>query len=108
MAERSIEEARRALSADAPPPVGAEPYGPFGALQPAPELRERLRSGAGTRPGRSTDPDSAVRRLVGFRPETWQRMGEIAKEVSTPEQRVSPAQVTAMLIETGVEHWGED
>jgi hypothetical protein len=107
MAGRSSEELRRALGADAPRLVGTEGHGPFGALQLAAELRERLRSGAGARPGRLTDPDWEVRRLVGFRPETWRRLGEIAEEVSTPERRVSPARVAALLIETGVEHWGE-
>jgi hypothetical protein len=62
MARRTIEEVRRALGAGAPERVGAAPHGPFGALQLAAELRERLRPGAGARPGRPTDPDWAVRR----------------------------------------------
>src|SRR5436190_13236615 len=108
MARRSIQDVQRALGGDTPRPVSAAPHGPFGARQLAAELRERLQPGAGARPGRPTDPDWEVRRLVGFRPETWRRLAEIAKEVSTPQRRVSPAQVAALLIETGVEHWGED
>jgi hypothetical protein len=108
MARRSIEEVQRALGADAPRPMRAASHGPFGALQLAAELRERLQPGAGARPGRPTDPDWAVRRLVGFRPETWRRLAEIAAEVSTPERRVSPGQVAALLIETGIEQWEAD
>ncbi len=103
MARRSIEELRRALGADEPQPVRAVPHGPYGALHLAAELRERLQPGRGARPGRPTDPAWAVRRLVGFRPETWRRLREIAAGASTPDRRVSPAQVAAALVESGLE-----
>jgi hypothetical protein len=103
MARKSVEQMQRALSADTPRAVDAAPHGPFGALQLAAELRARLRPAAGARAGRPTDPDWAVRRLVGFRPETWHRLAEIAEEISTPQRRVSPAQVAALLVESGVE-----
>jgi len=107
MAKRTTDEIRRALGADIPLPVRAEPHGPFGVLGLAAELRARLQPGDGARPGRPTDPGWRVRRLVGFRPETWQRLGEIASAISTPDRRVSPAQVAAMLIETGVDQWSD-
>jgi hypothetical protein len=99
----SVDDMRRALGADEPRPVHTAAHGPFGALQLAAELAERLQPGRGARPGRPTDPEWAVRRLVGFRRETWQRLGQIAADASTPQRRVSPAQVAAMLIEAGVE-----
>jgi hypothetical protein len=103
MARPAIDDVRRALGADEPQTIHAAPHGPFGALQLAAELAERLQPGRGARAGRPTDPEWTVRRLVGFRRETWQRLRQLAANASTPQRQVSPAQVAAMLVESGVE-----
>jgi hypothetical protein len=97
---RSSEETRKALGANQPVPVRTQPHGPFGVLQLQSELAERLQTGAGA--GRPSDPTWTIRRLVGFRPDTWQALAELAAQLSTPERRVSPGQVAARLIEEGV------
>jgi len=78
-------------------------HGPFGVLALSADIAARLRPGAGERPGRPTDPTWELRRLVGFRRETWKALGEIADRTSTAGRRISPAQVAAVLIEEGVE-----
>ncbi|MGH2354147.1 MAG: hypothetical protein ACRDJN_21285 [Chloroflexota bacterium] len=40
---------------------------------------------------------------MGFRRTTWQVLTEVAADVSTPQRRVSPAQVAALLVERGLE-----
>src|SRR3712207_605121 len=97
---RSSEEIRAALGANQPVPVRTPPHGPFGVMQLQAELAERLRPRS--RAGRPSDPEWTMRRLVGFRPETWRALAEIAAQVSTPQRRVSPGQVAARLIEDGL------
>jgi hypothetical protein len=97
---RSSEEIRKALGANQPVPVLTQPHGPFGVLQLQAELAERLHTNA--RVGRPSDPAWTIRRLVGFRPETWQALNDIAARLSTPRHRVSPGQVAASLIEGSV------
>jgi hypothetical protein len=99
---RTVEDLRRALGADVPARVRRTGHGPFGVLALSADIAARLRPGAGGRPGRPTDPAWELRRLVGFRRETWEALGEIAERASTAERQVSPAQVAAVLIEEGV------
>jgi hypothetical protein len=102
---RTPEEIRAALGAREAVPVQTAGHGPFGALQLQAELAERLRTGSGA--GRPSDPSWTVRRLVGFRPDTWNRLTELAVQLSTPKRRVSPGQVAAILIEESVTHLEE-
>jgi hypothetical protein len=97
---RSSQEIRKALGAKAPVPVRTEAHGPFGVMQLQAELAEQLRPHA--RAGRPSDPAWTVRRLVGFRTETWEALAQIAAQASTPRRRVSPGQVAARLIEDGI------
>ncbi len=99
MAQNSV-NIRRALGAETVVPVKTQPHGPFGLLQLQAELAERL--GATGRPGRPSDPSWTIRRLIGFRPETWQALVELADRASTPRRRVSPGQVAARILEEGV------
>lgn len=99
---RSPEEIQKALGANQPVPVRTQPHGSFGVIQLQAELAERLHTGA--RAGRPSDPTWTIRRLVGFRAETWQALTDIAFRLSTPRRRVSPGQVAASLIEDGIEN----
>ena len=98
-------EIQRALGAGAPRPTHTRPHGPFGVMQLRAELAGQLRPPAGSA-GPPSDQDRTISRLVGFRPETWRILSEIAAQASTPQQPVSPAQVAARLIEDGVERLG--
>jgi hypothetical protein len=98
---RSPEDIRAALGANRPEPVRTQPHGPFGVLQLQAELAERLRTHSSA--GRPSDPALTMRRLVGFRPETWQVLAEIADRASTPQRRISPGQVAARLIEDSLD-----
>ncbi|HUG63128.1 MAG TPA: hypothetical protein VMP03_14865 [Methylomirabilota bacterium] len=100
---KSREQIRWALGADPPVVVRATGHGPFGVLSLATELGERLVPSHGARRGRPTDPEWEIRRLVGFRRETWDQLNELAARASTPRRRVSPAQVAALLVEKGLE-----
>jgi len=97
---RTPEEMRAALGANPPVSVRIQPHGPFGVLQLQAELAERLHTSA--KAGRPSDPAWTIRRLVGFRPETWRTLSDIATRLSTPRRRVSPGQVAASLIEDSV------
>jgi hypothetical protein len=96
------DEVAEALGASRSFPVSTRPTVPFGILQLQAELSEQLRLPSGAKAGRPSDPDWTIRRLVGFRPETWQALAEIAAQASTPRRRVSPGQVAARLIEDGI------
>jgi hypothetical protein len=96
------DEMAEALGATRSFPVSARPTVPFGILQLQAELADRLRAPSGAKAGRPSDPECTIRRLVGFRPETWQALAEIAAQASTPRRRVSPGQVAALLIEDGI------
>jgi hypothetical protein len=98
---RSPDDVRAALGAHQPIPLRTRPHGPFGVLELQAELAERLRTHSSA--GRPSDPDWTIRRLVGFRPETWRALTEIAARASTPQRRISPGQVAARLIEDGLE-----
>lgn len=97
---RGPEEMRKALGANPPVPVRTQPHGPFGVLQLQGEIAERLQTSS--RAGRPSDPAWTIRRLVGFRPETWRALAEMATKLSTPRRRVSPGQLAASLIEESV------
>ena len=103
MPKWSSAELQKALSSEKPRSVRTQPHGPFGVAQLTAELTERLKPGEGIRPGRPTDPDWDVRRLVSFRQSTWEELTEVAKQVSSPQRRVSPSQIAALLIERGLE-----
>ncbi|MGQ0631486.1 MAG: hypothetical protein ACT4P1_10615 [Sporichthyaceae bacterium] len=58
-------------------------------------IRTRIRSTG----GRPTDPDLTTKRLVGFKPETWQRLQDAAQELGREGVSVAPSQLAAILIE---------
>jgi len=97
---RNREQTRKALGANQPIAVRAEPHGPFGVLQLQGELAKRLHTSG--RAGRPSDPAWTIRRLVGFRSETWEALSEMAIRLSTTRRKVSPGQVAASLIEERV------
>ena len=97
---QSPEEIREALGSNPPVSVRTKAHGPFGVLQLQAELGDRLHTG--TKAGRPSDPAWTIRRLVGFRPQTWQALIDIAARLSTPRRRVSPGQVAATLLEDSV------
>ena len=78
-----------------PVKVGHAPWDFFRLLD---SLKARLKPGKGR--GRPTDEDWTIRRLVGFRRRTWERLRRLA-EASTPRggPKISPAQIAAYLIE---------
>ncbi len=78
------------------PDVGG---GPFGMARLAHLLHQRLTPSEGERPGRPTDGTWHVRPKVPMSEATQRRLVEIAKEISTPDRRVSPMQVAAHLLE---------
>jgi hypothetical protein len=62
-------------------------------------LHAKLQPGQGKRPGRPSNPAWTLRRQVPFSEATWSLLERFAEALSTPERRVSPAQLAATLIE---------
>jgi hypothetical protein len=63
-------------------------------------FNQRLRSSG----GRPTDPDWTVSRRIPFKPETWDALRTASRHLSKKTGRsVSPAQLTATLIEDRLE-----
>jgi hypothetical protein len=89
---RTPDEIQQALGAGPPRLIRTLPHGPFGLAQLAAEFAEH-----------PVDSERAIERPVGFRPETWQALSEIAARASTAGRRISPSQVAAHLIEEGIE-----
>ena len=67
-------------------------------------LRARLAPGQGERPGRPSDPTWTVQRKLSMSPKTLAALATLAETMSTPERRVSPMQVAALLVEDAAEH----
>lgn len=84
-----------ALGASVVIPLGRRSLGPMGIMALLPMITSRLVS----RGGRPTDPSWTVRRLVPFSAETWGRLADQARRLSTPSRRLTPAQLAAILIE---------
>lgn len=85
----------RALGAAQVVKLGVGRDWPLGWIGLASIVRERFVS----RGGRPSDPHWDTKRLVPFRHETWERLSEKAKEISTHGRKVGPAQLAAILIE---------
>lgn len=83
------------------------PHGPFGVMHLAEEVERRLKPGKGR--GRPTDEELTIRRLVGFKPEVWEKLARISGKISKrTHHKVSPAQLASIIIEERLELSGED
>jgi hypothetical protein len=40
--------------------------------------------------------------MIGFKPETWERLDRLAAQLAAPEAAVTPAQLAAWLVESGL------
>lgn len=76
-----------------------KPKGPADALALMRSIHSRLRPGSGKRRGRPSNPNWTLRRQVPFSEDTWSRLHDYAEAFSTPERRVSPAQVAAAILD---------
>lgn len=70
-------------------------------------LRERLAPSRGQRPGRPRDPELVLQRKVSMSEETYHQLGILAAQVSDHKRKVSPMQVAALLLEEGVNRYGQ-
>jgi hypothetical protein len=78
-----------------PVKVGHAPWDFYKLLD---ALKGRVRPGKGG--GRPTNEEWTIRRLVGFRSRTWQRLQKLAEASERRGgPRLSPAQIAAFLIE---------
>lgn len=82
--------------------------GPLDLLALRREVGERIRSTG----GRPTDPAWTLARQVPFKSESWIRLQDLAEEIGTSGRRVGPAQLAALLVESGLDevedaHWQE-
>lgn len=66
-------------------------------------LRARLAPGQGERPGRPSDPTWILQRKLPMAPETLTALERLAERVSSPDRRVSPMQLAALLVEEAAE-----
>jgi len=85
--------ARRVVKLDQLPSQG-----PLDLLQLRAELQRRLRSSGGW----PTDPDWSIRRVVPFKKDHWRELEELAAACESEGQNVSPGQLAAVLVETGL------
>lgn len=74
---------------------GVPSGGPLDLLQLRADVARRLQSSG----GRPTDPRWNVQRLIPFQEARWRELEELADRLSSPERRVSPGQLAAILIE---------
>ncbi|HEX9735245.1 MAG TPA: hypothetical protein VGG06_25020 [Thermoanaerobaculia bacterium] len=96
---RSIQEIQEALGARRVVRLDQLPsQGPLDLLQLRAELQRRLRSSG----GRPTDPDWSIRRVVPFKEDHWRELEELAAACESGGQNVSPGQLAAVLVETGL------
>ena len=86
--------ADRVVSLDVP-----QSRGPLDLLHLHAEVKRRLRSSG----GRPSDPQWTVKRLVPFQEKSWKELEVITEKLEQKGQRVSPAQLAAILIERGLE-----
>lgn len=68
----------------------------------AASLHTTLQPSQGQRPGRPTNPNWDTYRKIPMSAETLTQLESVAEAVSSPERRVSPMQVAAVLLEQAV------
>src|ERR1700682_1879241 len=91
---REIERYRKSLGADHVETLDdRSAQGPWGMLELAEEVRQRLRS----RGGRPTMPEWDIKRPIPLRRSDWDVLSDVGRELG-----LSPAQVGALLIERGI------
>lgn len=66
-------------------------------------LRDRLEPGRGERPGRPSDPSFTVQRKLSMSEQTLTTLEAAAEQLSTPQRRVSPMQIAALLLERAIQ-----
>ena len=98
---QKVAEAMGAKVVGRVPDVGG---GAFGAARLATLLQRRLEPGRGQRPGRPTDSTWTRHPKVPMSEDVERKLIALAREVSTPQRRVSPMQVAAQLLEDAVLH----
>lgn len=81
------------------PEVGG---GAFGASRVA-SLRARLQPQIGLRPGRPTEGSWSVRRKIPMSPATYEKLQQLASQVSNLQRKVSPMQLAAQLLEQSLQ-----
>jgi hypothetical protein len=85
------------------PDVGG---GPFGMSRLAQILHGCLTPSQGERPGRPTNPNWTNRCKVPMSETTFRNLTELAKQLSTPQRKISPMQVAAQLLEQAADPVG--
>jgi hypothetical protein len=100
MTKKNIAEVVKRLGGEVKGNVEVE-SGYFGAIALDAEIRRRFRKPKNG--GRSTDPEWTKYCLIRLKPETFQRLEEIAEELST-SIKVSPIQFATLLLEFAVEN----
>ena len=100
---RNVRNIARRLGAKVVSRVPETGGGTFGAARLVDALHKRLMPSTGLRPGRPTDPTWVKHPKVPMSAETVTRLETLAAGLSTPERKVSPMQVAALLLETSVE-----
>ncbi len=53
--------------------------------------------------GRPTDPSLTIKRLVGFKPQTWDRLQQITRRLNETGASIAPGQLAAFFIEQCVD-----
>lgn len=96
----NIEDIAAALGAKIVPGAGPSSPTPLEISTLIERFHQRLKSSG----GRPTDPEWTVSRRIPFKPETWTTLQLASRHLSrTTGRSVSPAQLTATLIEDRLE-----
>ncbi len=93
-----IERLKTLLQPDVVAELGARVRGPLDLLQ----LREQMEQWRRSRGEQVTASAPVVERVIAFKPETWERLNGLAAQLASPDVSVTPAQLAAWLIESGL------
>jgi hypothetical protein len=93
-----IERLKTLLQPDVVAELGLLVRGPVDLQQ----LREQMEQGRRSRGEQAAAPAPVVERVIAFKPETWERLNRLAAQLAAPEAAVTPTQLAAWLVETGL------
>jgi hypothetical protein len=92
------ERLKALLQPDVVAELGLLARGPVDLLQ----LREQVEQWRRSRSEQVAAPAPVVERVIALKPETWERLDRLAAQLAAPEAAVTPTQLAAWLVETGL------
>lgn len=92
------ERLKALLQPDVVAELGVRVRGPVDLLQ----LREQVEEWRRSRDAQAAAPAPVIERMITFELDTWEQLDRLAAQLAAPEAAVTPAQLAAWLVKSGL------